>query len=94
MLQASGVISNYTVFDDNCDCPKLYDWLLAFPQEVEYIWRASWNWSKVLYLLTRYTPFVTIAVALRSELLFHWFAQLPTHFPLSFNRAPPTEWSG
>ena len=56
-------------FCNNYDRPKLYDWSLTLPQEVEYIWRASWNWSKVLYLLTRYIPFATITVNLRSELL-------------------------
>ena len=31
------------------------------------MWRASWNWTKVLYLLTRYIPFVSMAFMARSE---------------------------
>jgi len=63
---------------------KFHDWLATLPREVEHIWRASWNWSKVLYLLTRYIPFVTTALVLRSELLAHRLpARLPIHFILS-----------
>jgi len=49
---------------------QLYDWLLTLPQEARYIWRASWNWSKVLYLLTRYIPFASISLQLRNQ--FAW----------------------
>jgi len=45
----------------------LYDWLLILDREVEYIWRASWNYTKALYLFTRYTPFVSIALLLRNQ---------------------------
>jgi len=44
-----------------------YDWLLILPQEVKHIWRASWNYTKVLYLLTRYIPFASTALMLRSQ---------------------------
>ena len=76
--------------DDNGDLPKLYDWLLILPQEVEYIWRAPWNWAKVLYLFTRYIPFASISMGIRGELFSHWLAPLPTHSrnPLSFNPVP------
>ena len=60
----------------NCDRPKFYDWLLILPQEVEYIWHASWNWSKALYLITRYIPFASVALMFRSELLSHWIVWL------------------
>ena len=53
---------------------------MTLPQEVKYIWRAPWNWSKVLYLLTRYIPFITVSLALRSEFPPHWLAHLPIHF--------------
>ena len=83
VLQVSEALSNSIVIfaiDDNYHCPKFHDWLLILPQEVKYIWCASWNWSKVLYLLTRYTPFAIIALVIRSESLFHWLARLPAHF--------------
>jgi len=69
--------------------PKLYDWLLVLDREVNYIWRASWNYTKVLYLLTRYAPFVSIALLLRSEFHFHLLAHLPAHF----RSASPAEWN-
>ena len=95
-LQVSGTISNPTVFDYNCGLLKLYDWVLSLPREVEYIWRASWNWSKVLYLLTRYIPFITIALVFRSELSPRPFSpswmkfryDLPCRCPLSFGCIP------
>jgi len=49
---------------------------------VKYIWRASWNWSRVLYLLTRYIPFAPIAMQIRSELLPHHLVYLPHISPL------------
>jgi len=69
--------------DDNYSHPKFYDWLLVLPKEVTYIWRASWNYTKVLYLLTRYTPFASTALMLRSE--FHVGLHPPIHlrFPAS-----------
>ena len=83
----SEVISITTVIfksDDDCGNPKLYDWLLILPQEVKFIWRASWNWTTVLYLLTRYIPFVSVAFMLRSELFLHRSAHLPP-----YSRLPP-----
>ncbi|KAF8585799.1 hypothetical protein K439DRAFT_1022874 [Ramaria rubella] len=36
----------------------LYDHLLLFGDETQYIWRAKWSWSKALFLFNRYTvPF-------------------------------------
>ena len=82
-LQVSGANSNSMAFGNNYDRIKLYDWLLILPQEVKHIWRAPWNWSKALYLLTRYTPFVTMALVYRSELLPHRLVHPPAHFLLS-----------
>lgn len=80
MVLVSEVISITTVIfesDDDCGHPKLYDWLLILPQEVKFIWRAPWNWTTVLYLFTRYIPFVSVAFMLRSEL----FLRLSAHPP-------------
>lgn len=38
-----------------------------FPQEVKYIWRASWNYTKVLYLFARYIPFACLSLLIRSK---------------------------
>jgi len=45
----------------------LYDWLLVLPREIKYIWRASWNYTKVLYLFARYIPFVSTALLFRNQ---------------------------
>ncbi|TFK50620.1 hypothetical protein OE88DRAFT_1661137 [Heliocybe sulcata] len=36
----------------------IIEWFLVIGEEVEYIWRAPWTFIKVLYLLSRYTPFL------------------------------------
>jgi len=54
---------------DNRGHQKFYDWLLVLPQEVNYIWCASWKWTKVLYLLTRYIPFAGMGLMLLGGLL-------------------------
>ena len=78
-----------TRISDNCCYPKAYDWLLIFPQEVKYIWRSSWNYTKVLYLLARYAPFAGTALMIRSKFPF----RLSTHcLPVSIPRFPP-EWN-
>jgi len=41
----------------------IFDWLLTFEMEVSHIWQAPWNVKKVLYILSRYVPFVAIAIA-------------------------------
>ncbi|KAF9650130.1 hypothetical protein BDM02DRAFT_1515285 [Thelephora ganbajun] len=51
----------------------LYDWVLILPQEIKYIWRASWKYTKVLYILTRYLPFAGLGLMLRNQ-----FASDPT----------------
>jgi len=44
-----------------------YDWSLMLSLEVKYIWRATWNYTKVLYLLARYAPFVSLSLQLRNQ---------------------------
>ncbi|KAJ4470097.1 hypothetical protein J3R30DRAFT_3301569, partial [Lentinula aciculospora] len=31
-----------------------YDWLLTFPEEVEYVWKARMSLATVLYIFCRY----------------------------------------
>ncbi|KAF9442950.1 hypothetical protein P691DRAFT_779143, partial [Macrolepiota fuliginosa MF-IS2] len=40
----------------------IFDWLLTFEMEVSYIWKAPWNVMKILYILSRYTPFVDVTI--------------------------------
>ena len=46
---------------------QVYDWILLFDREVEHIWRREWNVSKILYLLSRYGPFIDAPINLASK---------------------------
>ncbi|KAI0062550.1 hypothetical protein BV25DRAFT_643734 [Artomyces pyxidatus] len=49
----------------------VYDWIILFGEEVDLIWQARWTLPKVLFLLSRYTPFLDLALN-----LVHNFADL------------------
>ncbi|KAF8639307.1 hypothetical protein AX17_001588, partial [Amanita inopinata Kibby_2008] len=49
----------------------IYDFLLTFGQEVSLIWWSKWSIVKVLFLLSRYMPFVDIIVV-----TYHQFGTL------------------
>ncbi|KAI0311172.1 hypothetical protein OF83DRAFT_779615 [Amylostereum chailletii] len=48
----------------------VYDALILFGEEVDLIWKARWTFPKALYLLSRYTPFIDLAVDLYHTLAF------------------------
>ncbi|KAF9050638.1 hypothetical protein BDZ89DRAFT_1057090, partial [Hymenopellis radicata] len=54
--------SNIHILDG---CP-VFDYLLTLEQEVDLIWGSEWTITKLLYLITRYSPFVNVV-------LFLWF---------------------
>lgn len=35
-----------------------YDYILTWYLEYKYIWRSKWGHTKILFLLTRYTPMI------------------------------------
>ncbi|EEB92503.1 hypothetical protein MPER_08975 [Moniliophthora perniciosa FA553] len=46
----------------------IYDYIITLPDEIDLIWSARWNLTKVLYLLQRYMPFVdTVALVLHND---------------------------
>lgn len=47
----------------------LYDLILTLHLEVSLVWYSRWNYTKVLYLLTRYVPFVANGLILYSHLI-------------------------
>ncbi|TFK50619.1 hypothetical protein OE88DRAFT_1661133 [Heliocybe sulcata] len=47
------------------------EWCFVIGEEVEYIWKAPWTYMKVLYLLSRYTPFLDTPFNLLNYLLPH-----------------------
>jgi len=40
----------------------VYDYLLTLPRETFLIWPTPWNATKILFLITRYLPFVDVAL--------------------------------
>lgn len=47
----------------------LYDLILTLHLEVSLVWYSRWNYTKVLYLLTRYVPFAANGLILYSHLI-------------------------
>ncbi|XP_006460424.1 hypothetical protein AGABI2DRAFT_68163, partial [Agaricus bisporus var. bisporus H97] len=39
-----------------------FDYILTVHHEIEYIWESKWNLVKILFLLTRYLPFIDCVV--------------------------------
>ncbi|EJD00317.1 uncharacterized protein FOMMEDRAFT_91350, partial [Fomitiporia mediterranea MF3/22] len=42
----------------------IYDFLLTFDSEKTLIWPSSWSLTKILYILTRYAPFIDVTIIL------------------------------
>ncbi|TFK33421.1 hypothetical protein BDQ12DRAFT_691078 [Crucibulum laeve] len=49
----------------------IYDWSLTFDLEVSLVWTARWNFIKVLFLMTRYLPFLDSIV-----IFYHQFKHI------------------
>lgn len=41
-------------------CLTIYDWMLTLGREVELVWLSPWSPVKILFLVTRYTPFIEL----------------------------------
>jgi hypothetical protein len=46
---------------------QLYEYICTFALEVEFIWKARWTITKVLYLLTRYLQFIVVGSLLHES---------------------------
>ncbi|KAF9007741.1 hypothetical protein BDZ89DRAFT_1168438 [Hymenopellis radicata] len=57
-----------TYFDVSATALYVFDYLLTLEQEVELIWGSEWTITKLLYLVTRYSPFVNAGVILWQQL--------------------------
>ncbi|EIW83571.1 hypothetical protein CONPUDRAFT_142245 [Coniophora puteana RWD-64-598 SS2] len=48
----------------------VYDYFINLPDEIKYLWRRrEIGWGLVLYILVRYLPFISLPLALSSQLL-------------------------
>jgi hypothetical protein len=50
----------------------LWDYILTFEMEVDFVWKSKWNFMKCLYLFQRYLPFVEIIWVLFSLVSLMW----------------------
>ncbi|KZV92075.1 hypothetical protein EXIGLDRAFT_749862 [Exidia glandulosa HHB12029] len=57
-------------------CLLVYDWLLSFDREVEYVWSRKLNLFTLLWVSTRYTPLVYYAVSLLVSVQDDWTARV------------------
>ncbi|ETW79448.1 hypothetical protein HETIRDRAFT_321581 [Heterobasidion irregulare TC 32-1] len=48
-----------------CSNIQGYEWAMLLDQEVSMIWNSPWNLSKVLYLLSRYTPVLDMSLSIK-----------------------------
>ncbi|ESK84396.1 hypothetical protein Moror_10149 [Moniliophthora roreri MCA 2997] len=51
----------------SCLTVLIYDWVITFSHEVDYIWGSRWNIVKVLYLFIRYTSVIDTVLALQGR---------------------------
>ncbi|KAJ8468769.1 hypothetical protein ONZ45_g17122 [Pleurotus djamor] len=46
------------------ECFQAYDHILTLNEETRFVWTASWGIGKLLYFLTRYSPYVNTVVSI------------------------------
>ena len=39
---------------------QFYDYFVTFQREVELVWPSKWNSMKVLFIVSRYSPFLDV----------------------------------
>ena len=50
----------------------MHEWFILLNREVEYVWQTEWGVGKILYIVSRYAPFIDmpITIASKSSFLF------------------------
>jgi len=51
-----------------CRSLQVHEWLILLDREVENVWRSRWGINKILFIVTRYGPFLDMPVTITSEL--------------------------
>ncbi|KAJ3737793.1 hypothetical protein DFJ43DRAFT_1135475 [Lentinula guzmanii] len=46
----------------------VYDWFISLIREINCVWHSRWSVVKVLYLYTRYAPFIVMAIAAQERI--------------------------
>ncbi|KAF9791081.1 hypothetical protein BJ322DRAFT_1208316 [Thelephora terrestris] len=42
----------------------VHDWLILLDREIEHVWRTQWGINKVLYIISRYGPFLDMPITI------------------------------
>ncbi|KAF9648410.1 hypothetical protein BDM02DRAFT_2274668 [Thelephora ganbajun] len=45
----------------------VHDWLILLDREVEHVWQSEWNISKVLFIISRYGPFLDMPITITTH---------------------------
>ncbi|KAF8996794.1 hypothetical protein BDQ17DRAFT_1249352, partial [Cyathus striatus] len=53
----------------------LYEYFITLDLEIKYIWNARWTYIKIIYLITRYLPFIDTSLVLLEKLYPHLSAK-------------------
>lgn len=62
LVRQSKPTKNITIFRNWRTFLQSFDYILTVHHEIEYIWESKWNLVKILFLLTRYLPFIDCVV--------------------------------
>lgn len=46
---------------------QCYDYFVTFQREVELVWPSKWNSMKVLFIVSRYSPFLDVPLDVYCE---------------------------
>ncbi|KAM6499408.1 hypothetical protein JOM56_004916 [Amanita muscaria] len=61
------ISSHNLIADLSCKALLIYDFLLVFSEEVSLIWPSPWTLVKVLYILSRYVPFIDTVISIHDQ---------------------------
>jgi len=66
-LQQNTIVS----YIDVCSVALLvFDWSLTLDSEIKFIWDSPWNLGRILFFLTRYPPFINVALAIFYRMVY------------------------
>ena len=57
---------DHSVSHDPAD-HQVHEWLILLDREVEGVWRSKWGINKILFIITRYGPFLDMPITIVSE---------------------------
>jgi len=56
----------------------VHEWFILLNREVEYVWRTEWGVGKILYIVSRYAPFIDMPITIASHTASYGVIDLDT----------------